>query len=189
VTRWNRLAWWVALVGGLGGLVAPAVATQWQSLRGGVVGSSGTTREAPCLPGRPVPVLPSPHISIGAAAGVHYNSLPPTSGPHFAFAPALGVYTDPLPDGLTVHALEHGHVAAQYAADTPAATVTALVTIAKRYPSDVVLAPYPKLAHGIALTAWGRIEVLDRFDAGRIDTFVVALRGRYNHAWTRADPC
>jgi hypothetical protein len=115
--------------------------------------------------------------------------VPPTSGPHYPFTVATGVYAEPLAEGLTVHAMEHGHVVVQYAADTPPGVVAQLAGVARRYGKDVVLAPYPKLSRGIALTAWGRIDVLDRYDERRVTTFVERLRGRYEHRWTRPDDC
>jgi hypothetical protein len=39
------------------------------------------------------------------------------------------------------------------------------------------------------LTAWGRIARLAEFDEDQIIAFVEALRGRYNHGWTRRDDC
>lgn len=95
----------------------------------------------------------------------------------------------PIPDGLTVHALEHGHVAIQYAPTTPRAEVGALTRIARRYGADVVVAPYPRLRRGIALTAWGRLELLDHYDQARIATFVEKLLGRYVHGWAQPNDC
>jgi hypothetical protein len=185
----NRWLWRIAVVAGLVAVLVSVGVDRWPALAGGVAGSTAESRDAPCLPGRAVAILPSPHVSREQAAHARYNSVPPTSGPHFPFAPAPGIYTDPMPDGLTVHALEHGHVNIQYAVDTPAATVRQLTELARRYPGDVLLAPYPKLDHGIALTAWGRIDRLDGFDEKRIVWFVVQLRGRYDHGWTRSDRC
>lgn len=185
----NRWLWRISVAAGVVAVLISVGVNRWPAIAGGVVGSTAPSRDAPCLPGRSVPILPSPHVSREQAAHAHYNSVPPTSGPHFPFAPAPGIYTEPLPDGLTVHALEHGHINIQYAAGTPAVTVRQLTEFARRYPTDVLLAPYPRLDHGIALTAWGRIDLLDGFDAQRIERFVVALRGRYDHGWTRTDPC
>jgi hypothetical protein len=67
--------------------------------------------------------------------------------------------------------------------------VDALTRVAKRYGDDVILAPYPPLAAGIALTAWGRIDQLDRYDEPRIAEFVEQLAGRYNHGWTTGEDC
>jgi hypothetical protein len=162
----------------------------YRSLSGTVAGSTAeVVRDAPCLPGAPVPIMDSPHISEAEAGSVTYNSLPPTSGPHFAFTVASGVYDTPVPDGLAVHALEHGHVVVRYAGRVPDREVDALARIARRYGADVVLAPYPPLERGIALTAWGRVDLLDRYDEDRVIAFVEALRGRYDHGWTAREDC
>jgi hypothetical protein len=181
--------WRIGVAAGLAAVLVSVGVSNWPAIAGGVVGSTAQSRDASCLPGRSVPILPSPHVSREQAEHAQYNSVPPTSGPHFPFAPAPGIYTEPMPDGLTVHALEHGHVNIEYAPGTPDATIQQLTDLARRYPSDVLLAPYPKLDHGIALTAWGRIDLLDGFDEQRIVRFVVALRDRYDHGWTRTDPC
>jgi hypothetical protein len=91
------------------------------------------------------------------------------------------VYREPIDHELQVHALEHGHVLVQYAPRTPG--IAELERVARRHPRDVVVAPYARLRSGIALTAWGRIERLERLDRERIERFVAALSGRYDHGW------
>ncbi|MFI9389087.1 DUF3105 domain-containing protein [Kutzneria sp. NPDC052558] len=135
------------------------------------------------LPGREVPTLDSPHIAYEGAPHAPYNSVPPTSGAHLPWAAPPGIYSSPVPDELAVHSLEHGHVDVLYASDTPAAQVAVLQALARERPRDIVLAPYPALSHGIALTAWGRIENLDAADRSAVLGFVDALAGRYNHGW------
>lgn len=184
----RRLIWWsllvaLALVAGTG--VAVRI---WPVVVDSTVGSPSETTLAPDEPGLPgtaVPIMDSPHIPVGHADAVHYNSTPPTSGPHFAVPPATGIYEGPLPEGLQVHALEHGHVGILYAPDMPASAAMALRRIGARYPNDVFVAPYTPLSHGVALTAWGRIDTFDVVDEARIVRFVEALRGRYDHGWTR----
>jgi hypothetical protein len=185
-TRWVWRAGTLAVLVAL--LTALALGPYRTLLIGSVAGSRAEDRPAPCLPGQSVPIMDSSHITQAEAASVRYNSDPPTSGPHFAFVAAPGRYGSPVPDGLTVHALEHGHVAIQYEAQAPAPTVAALADIARRYPADVLLAPRPGLT-GIALTAWGRIDRLSAVDGGRVVAFVEALRGRYDHGWVRRDLC
>src|SRR6266498_2232576 len=111
-------------------VAAALLAGAWRPLAGSAAGSvtgSVADRDPPrCPQGETIAILHSPHVSQARAATVRYNSVPPTSGPHFAFTVAPGVYRSPVPDGLTVHALEHGHVAVQYATGTPAATVRQL---------------------------------------------------------------
>jgi hypothetical protein len=142
-----------------------------------------------CLPGRRVPVLASPHIPSVAATHARYDSLPPTSGPHVPFTVAPGLYDEPIADELQTHAIEHGHVLLQYAPDAPARDVDVLKQIARARPREVLVAPYPKLRRGLALTAWGRIERLRHADVGRINAFVEAFSGRYNHGWRRHARC
>jgi hypothetical protein len=183
----SRLFWWAVLVS-MCLLVGSAVVVQtWPLIVGTAFGSPLETTQPPDdtgLPGQAVPILDSPHIPVSKAGTVRYNSVPPTSGPHFAVAPATGNYDTPLPEGLQIHALEHGHVGIQYAPDTPAAVVADLRRVGARYPRDVFVAPYARLTGGIALTAWGRIETLGAFDEAGIVRFVEALRNRYSHGWT-----
>lgn len=184
--RWLwRAGTLIALVAILGGTVA----SQWTAFRGGVLGSVAPDRIGAGLPGVAVPLLPSPHVSAAAIATVRYNSNPPTSGPHYPFVAAPGIYASPVPDGLAVHALEHGHIVLDYTPGVATADLATLRAIAKRYPRDVVLTPHAGLNHPIALTAWGRLETLGHADEPEIVTFIERLRGRYNHGWTRADTC
>jgi hypothetical protein len=185
-TRWH---WRLEAIAGLVTVIVTLSVSQWHAVAGGVNGSATTARPALCLPGQAVPIMSSPHVSAATEQHVQYNSLPPTSGPHYPFAPAVGVYADALPNGLLVHALEHGHIDILYAQNTPAATIKALTDLARRYPADVLLAPYPALPHSIALTAWSRIEIQDGLDQARAVAFIEALRSRYDHYWTRPDPC
>jgi hypothetical protein len=133
--------------------------------------------------------MDSRHISQAAEGGIRYNSTPPTSGPHSGVTITAGIYDSPVRNALAVHALEHGHVIISYAPDTSPSDVAALRRIAKRYPVDVLLLPYPGLSEPIALTAWGRIDTLPALDEPRIDRFIEALRGRYNHGWARPNDC
>jgi len=136
------------------------------------------------LPGRAVPVMHDRHhLAFVDARHVAYDSIPPTSGPHIAFTVAPGPYADPIPDELQVHALEHGHVLIQYAPSLPASQRREVEHLARRHLDAVLVAPYPRLRAGIALTAWGRIDRMGRYDQTRVEAFVAALSGRYVHGW------
>ena len=185
----RRVYWRLFVVLTLLAMVGGAAFTQWRAVAGGVAGSRAEDRPDPCLPGRAVPIMDSPHVSEAEIGAVRYNSVPPTSGPHLAFVLAPGVYDGPVPDGLTVHAMEHGHVVVHYAPDAPSSDVDGLRRLARQYSRDVLLAPYPGLPYRIAVTAWGRIDTLDTLDEPRISRFVEALRARYNHGWTRPPAC
>ena len=188
-TPGQRWAWrGLAITLAATALIGAAAGPYRTLLVGTVTGSRADDRSAPCLPGRAVPLLDSPHITQAEAAAVHYNSEPPTSGPHFAFVAAPGIYSAPVADGLTVHALEHGHVVIQYSSELDRPSVAELTRLVKKYPADVILAPRTGLV-GIAATAWGRIDALSSFDKDRIVRFIEALRGRFVHGWTRDDGC
>jgi hypothetical protein len=135
-------------------------------------------------PGRAVAILPSPHIPFVAADHPAYNSVPPTSGPHVPQTVAPGVYTQPLAEEIQVHVLEHGHVLIQYGAELPPAQLSELRTVARRHPRDVVLAPYPPVGRGVALTSWGRVARLTTADERQIEAFIDAFAGRYVHGRT-----
>ncbi len=183
---------WVWRAGVLAVVLAVALGVALGPYRQFVVASVGGSRApdrlSPCLPGSAVPIMNSPHISEAAGASTGYNSLPPTSGPHFAVPAPTGIYEQPVPDGSSVHTLEHGHIVIQYGPDVDSTTVTRLRDLARRYPADVLLAPRTNLTR-IALTAWSRLERLAVFDESAIVAFVEQLRGRYDHGWTHPDRC
>lgn len=188
--RVRRWAWRAATGTVLLAMAVALLAGPYRFLLGNVAGSTAQpARDASCLPGEPVEILDSPHISQAEGDTVEYNSVPPTSGPHFPFTIATGVYDQPVPEGLFVHAMEHGHVVIHYAPDVPAPEVDALTRLAKRHGNDVILAPYPPLGNGIALTAWGQIDHLDGYDEQRVTAFVERLAGRYDHGWTTDEDC
>jgi hypothetical protein len=171
----RRLLVWSALAALALGLGAYGWRTQTTALAG----------SAQRGPGQAVPVLPSPHVPYVGAPHSPYNSLPPTSGPHVPQTIAPGVYHEQVPDEIQVHALEHGHVLVQYGPEVPPGQVGVLEEVGRRYLDDVVVGPYAQLGGSVALTAFGQIERLDRADRTRVEAFVEAFAGRYNHGWRR----
>lgn len=120
------------------------------------------------------------HIPTESAPHVAYNTDPPTSGPHLPYIAPWGIHTAPIPRELQVHNLEDGGVLVQYNCECPD-LVAKLRAIVSRYDKHVILAPYPGMKSTIALTAWGRIEQLDEFDAARITRFIDAYQGLDHH--------
>ncbi|MBI4289041.1 MAG: DUF3105 domain-containing protein [Chloroflexi bacterium] len=168
--RWNRsysiLAIVVAVIT-IGGLVAFAAS------RNGVPESE---------PGAFVPSLGNQHIRDATAAGIQYNSDPPTSGPHYGEGLARwGVYSEPVQKGLMIHNLEDGGVVVSYDPKAPKDTVDGLAQIVGRYRDHVLMAPYPGLDTAIALTAWTRILKLDAVDEAKIVAFIDAYKGIDHH--------
>jgi hypothetical protein len=156
------------------------------------VGGSGTaaTRTPAEGPGTAVEIQGIEHIEKGEAHAP-YNSTPPTSGPHWNIlgeAPVpWGIYREPIADEAQIHNLEHGGVIIQYnCRDCPdlasqledfGSRYVAAHPLA-RYPSSakLVVAPYYDMPSRIALTAWGRIDLLDAYDEARMTRFIDAYR-------------
>ena len=85
-----------------------------------------------------------------------------------------------VPEILQVHGLEHGGVLVQYNCPNGCPTlVRQLRSITERYDTKVILAPYTNMDSLIALTSWGKIDLLDEFEEERIEEFVDKNR---NHA-------
>ncbi|WP_052593946.1 DUF3105 domain-containing protein [Luteipulveratus mongoliensis] len=185
----RRWLWRLATVITIVAMVSFLFVNRYQYVFGLVAGSTAEQRIDSCLPGQAVVVIDSPHISQNEVSGVSYSSTPATSGPHYPYTVAPGYYDKPVAPGLYVHAMEHGHVVIHYASDTPRETVRALTDFTRRHIDDVVLTPNPRLSHGLALTAWGRLERLDGYDEPAIGAFVDRLKGRFDHGWTSKASC
>ena len=158
-------------------------------------------------PGRAVPTLGNEHVPSPSTPHIPYNTSPPTSGPHLQWVAKWGVHKTPILRELQVHNLEDGGGVIQYRCDTPCPDMVAkLEALAARYrekaeaerakvspllkkPAEpvrsrydhLIVAPYPDMEKTIALTAWGRIDTLDRYDEARITRFIEAYIGIDHH--------
>ena len=128
---------------------------------------------------------PRPGDSVSTSgAGDHsgrpeggYSTTPPTSGPHSPQAPPWGAQ-DALSEELQVHALEHGGVLVQYNCSPRCPqVVSSLRIITSGYDKGVILAPNTSMDARIALTSWGKIDLLEEFDRDRVKEFVSKNRG------------
>ena len=107
----------------------------------------------------------------GAPSG-GYSTSPPTSGPHSGSVPNWGEQ-EAVPEVLQVHGLEHGGVLVQYnCPEICTELVQQLRSITRQYNSKVILAPYANMDSLIALTSWGKIDLLEEFERERIAEFV-----------------
>jgi uncharacterized protein DUF3105 len=142
---------------------------------------------APGQPGRAVPILAvADYLRSPQEPHPPYLSSPPTSGPRLPELADWGVHAIPVPLELQAHNLEHGGVALQYNCPRPCPElVRDLAAIARRH-DNVLVAPYPWMDARLALSAWGWIETLDRFDERRILAFLAAHGGRDHHAAMKA---
>jgi hypothetical protein len=128
-------------------------------------------------------------------AHFHYNSDPPTSGYHREVGTRVLISPVPIPKYVQVHLLEHGNILLQYNCLLCPDLVNQLAGIALEYDSKqlpaetitptpeqvqgleesglgVIVAPYPGMAHKIALTAWTRLATLDAVNKTDIESFI-----------------
>ena len=117
-----------------------------------------------------------------------YNSNPPTSGPHEEVFADGYISKTPLSKAIQAHLLEHGNVLIQYNCTCPS-LVRKITEISRSFDTynpqmamemgkAVLIAPNPTIGKNkIALTAWTRLEMLDRFDEQAIKAFITAWLG------------
>lgn len=125
------------------------------------------------LPGEAIPILESPHIPEGEKAT--FNSNPPTSGAHYAIPAPWGIHNQAPLDEALVHNLEHGGIIISYdPAQIQGQVLEDLRTQTRelsRINPRIVLTPRENLDTPIALTAWGYLQKLDRYDPAAVKAF------------------
>jgi hypothetical protein len=138
-------------------------------------------------PGQAVPIQGRNHIPVGEPHDP-YNSEPPSSGPHYDTPADAGFYDVAPVDEYLVHSMEHGYViiwynCAQYTTGScddlkakvkevmGAAGVSAITGTIK-----LIGVPRPNQKTVIALSAWGRIDILQSFNRQEILNFIHAWR-------------
>ncbi|MDP6085234.1 MAG: DUF3105 domain-containing protein [Nitrospinota bacterium] len=134
------------------------------------------------MPGEVYPSQGNRHVAMGLAERFPYNTNPPTSGNHYGGIAPWGVRKKPILKGLQTHNLEDGGVIVSYRCRDCPDLIRKIEEIVDRYPTEVIAAPYPKMKPLIALTAWTRIDRLDKFDEKRIVRFIEAYKGIDHHA-------
>jgi hypothetical protein len=108
--------------------------------------------------------------------------MPPTSGPHVPWLARWGLHRIPIPWQVQVHNLEDGGVIIHYRCGDPCPdVVSAVERLVADYPTQVIVAPEPRLSSKFALTAWERLATLDQWDEGIVRRFIDAYRGRDHH--------
>ena len=144
-------------------------------------------------PGRAAPIVGNQHINEGDSH-VAYTTKPATSGPHWnnEKAPvAWGIYKTPLQDEQLIHNLEHGGIGLHYNCTDCPDLVAQIEGFYNTYTTDnahklplypsstkLVVSPYPDMPTKIAITAWGRIDTMETWDADRVAKFVEAYRDK-----------
>ena len=136
--------------------------------------------------GQAVPIMQSTHIPTDSDPGQH-NSDPPTSGPHYSGELEPGFYESnsyQYPAGYLTHNLEHGYIIFWYncAKLDEAACVqlkSQLRSIIDEFKNVKVIAyPWEALDAPVAMTSWGRLQKMERFDATQARAFYRANLNR-----------
>ncbi len=135
--------------------------------------------------------------STGAEAGIHMTELlrfhvpintpitdktnPPSSGSHYDCTAPWGIYDEAPADGFLVHNLEHGTVIISYNPNRIQGQVLEQLRAQARELSlsnaRLILTPRPQLNAAIALTAWGYLKRLDRYEPLVVKAFSNIARG------------
>ncbi|WP_370587943.1 DUF3105 domain-containing protein [Trichocoleus sp. FACHB-591] len=125
------------------------------------------------LPGTALPKLDQDHVP--ETEKVKYNSNPPTSGPHYAIWAQWGIHAKAPLDERLVHNLEHGGVIISYKPEQiqgqALEQIKAQVRDLSKNNPRIILTPRPNLDTAIALTAWGYLQKLDRYDPSAVTAF------------------
>ncbi len=141
---------------------------------------SRATQAEASLPGTPVADEGRTHIPDTQTP--QYKHYPPASGPHYDAPAAWGVSPQALPEGRWVHNLEHGGVVILY--KCPSGCPDLVKQLEGFYASaprsqkwnevKLVVTPYDKMQHQIAIVAWDWIDEMDSFDSARLLKFYKA---------------
>ena len=132
------------------------------------------------LPG--VPVADEGRNHIPDTQQPQYVHYPPASGPHYDAPAEWAVYDQPLPEGRWVHNLEHGGIVILYKCSTACPElVKQLEDFYASAPQSarwkevkLVVTPYDKMEHQLAIVAWDWIDEMDTFDRDRLSKFYKA---------------
>jgi hypothetical protein len=137
-------------------------------------------RVAGAVPGLRIPELPRSHVPIGTP--VSDRSNPPTSGSHYDCTATWGIYEEAPVDGFLIHNLEHGNVIISYnPRQITGQTLEQLRSQARQLSlinARLILTPRANLDVAIALTAWGYVQKLNRYDPAAVKAFYDAHIGR-----------
>lgn len=169
---------------GAGALALAAAVAAVILFTGGGSSDSRTALEAAGCTLKVVPGVTGEHsAAITANSDPKWTTDPPTSGPHNEQPAVWGSYEDPVALAQTVHNLEHGGVVIHYGKAVSDADVEQIRSFYADDPNGLIVAPLPKLADKIALTAWttegegdlkgqGFLALCPTFDRDAVSAFV-----------------
>jgi hypothetical protein len=134
------------------------------------------------------------HFASGEFQGygsVSYATDPPTSGRHLGELFQKGISDLVVPNEVAVHNMEHGYVIVWYncnadpvvSTEECAALKGELASVVQPAVSGgklVILSPDSTMEHRIALTSWQFMDVLEAFDADRVETYIDTFECHYD---------
>ncbi len=111
-----------------------------------------------------------------------YKHYPPASGPHYDEPAVWNFYEQPVPEGRWVHNLEHGGVVILFKCPSGCPDLVkqledfhaAAPKSARWNEVKLVITPYDKMEHQLAIVAWDWIDEMDSFDSARLLKFYTA---------------
>lgn len=161
---WKRLAW----IGGIATIIALAVLV-----------SLNVTAPPPAQLAsvETFPDMGTDHIGFGVSPP-EYNADPPTSGPHLDTPAPCGIYRQPVPDGSTLHSMEHGAVVVHYDPSIESARRAQIEDIARSIAGELIVAPRPDMEDELVLTAWTKRLAMDTIDENVIRSFAAQFANR-----------
>lgn len=132
------------------------------------------------LPGETLPDEGRSHVELGSV--INYNNNPPASGPHYPSTGAWRFNDSPVQPGFWVHNLEHGGVVILYKCPADCTQLKQqLRPLMETLPKSarfgtvkLLVAPDDTLPSTLAVLAWNRRLMLDRFDEAAITRFYQA---------------
>jgi nitrate reductase NapE component len=142
--------------------------------------------------GTEVPIMANygDHVLEGTDPGP-FNSDPPTSGPHYGGEYEAGFYDEsspeaqvPFPEGYLGHNLEHGYVIYWYNCDLLDSNNCVDLkdqikeSMADNGSTKLIGFPRNSIDVPVAMTTWGQLLKMDKFDSGQAKNFVNANRNR-----------
>ena len=110
------------------------------------------------------------------------KTLPPTDlQGHIEVSPSSHVLKEPMSIAIQKHMLEHSDgtgkpgVVINYNCEDyncEEGLIEQLEFFAEKYPENVYVAPFKKMDAKIALTKYGKIEILEEYNQGKIESFI-----------------
>ena len=121
------------------------------------------------------------HYPNGSPVRIDYATTPPYGGPHWTHPLRCGIYEQEQRFESMVHTMEHGAIVLYYqplvvAADTVGEMRVAAAELL-REGARLILTPSTRIGVPVAMASWGRLMLMDDFEADTLRAFIDAFEG------------